>query len=246
MGCAFAAAQQLLGVIVLAAPDYTIQGWHGTLITIAIVLLAIFFNTVLVRKLPLTEGLIMILHTFGFFAVVIVLWVMGPLSDAHTVFTQFEDNAGWGSKFGACLVGIIGPMIILTGGDSACHLSEELKDAARILPRAMLFGAVFNYVFGFVMTIALMFTVGDVVTVLATPTGQPYIAVVQNATEARGGTITLVLVVFINIVFSAVNQVTTSSRQLFAFSRDRGLPFSDFLSRVRLTCPFPGFPDIEH
>lgn len=34
-------------------------------------------------------------------------------------------------------------------------------------------------------------------------------------------------------IFGAVNNVATSSRQLFAFARDHGLPFGAFLSHVR-------------
>lgn len=39
--------------------------------------------------------------------------------------------------------------------------------------------------------------------------------------------------------FCAVNQVTTSSRQIFAFARDKGLPFHGFLSKVQ---PNSGVP----
>jgi len=39
--------------------------------------------------------------------------------------------------------------------------------------------------------------------------------------------------------FCAVNQVVTSSRQIFALARDKGLPFHQFLSKVR---PGSGVP----
>jgi choline transport protein len=230
---AYAAAQQFEALIVLANPSFVIKGWHGALLTIAVSLFAILFNTLLVRKLPLMEGIVIILHVFGFFAVTIVLWVLAPRSNAKVVLTHFEDNAGWGNVGLACLIGILGPVITLIGSDSSCHLSEELKDAAWILPRAMVATAVCNYILGFVMTVTFMFTIGNVDEALATPTLQPYVAVLQNATRSRGATITLTVVVAIMMVFCAVNQVTTSSRQLFAFARDGGLPFSKFLSHVR-------------
>lgn len=231
---AYAAAQQFEALIVLANPDFVIKGWHGALLTIAVACFAIFFNTVLVRKLPLIEGIIIVLHIFGFFTVIIVLWVLGPRSDPTSVLTQFEDNAGWGNLGLACLVGILGPIVTLIGSDSSCHLSEELKDAAWILPRAMVATAVCNYIMGFVMTITLMFTIGDVSVALASPTGQPYVAVLLTATNSLGATVTLTVVVAILMVFCAVNQVTTSSRQLFAFARDGGLPFSPFLGHVSI------------
>lgn len=230
---AYACAQQFEGLIALNVDTYIIQGWHGTLLSIGIVMFAIVWNTVLVRKLPLLEGVIVILHVFGFFAFLVVLWVMGSKSDAKTVWTDFEDNGNWGSVGLSCLVGMTGPVITLIGADSACHLSEELKDAAYVLPRSMVATAIVNYIMGWLMTITIMSTLGDITSILSTPTGQPYIQVVLNATQSRVGTSILTATVAVILLFAAVNLVTTSSRQLFAFARDRGLPFSKTLAYVR-------------
>ena len=107
---------------------------------------AILWNTILVRKLPLLEGIIIFLHVFGFFAFLVVLWVMSPRSDPKIVFTEFQDNGNWGSIGLSCLVGMTGPVISLIGADSACHLSEELKDASYVLPRSMVATAIVNYI----------------------------------------------------------------------------------------------------
>jgi len=167
-----------------------------------------------------------------FFAFLVVLVTMGPRSSATEVFTHFEDNAGWGSIGTACFVGISGPVITLLGSDSAVHLAEELKDSARNLPRAMLCYAGVNYLIGFVMLLAFMFVVGDVESVLSTPTGQPWIQVIWNATESKAATIVMTAIVALFFLFAAVNTNTTSSRQLYAFARDGGLPFSSWICRV--------------
>jgi choline transport protein len=132
---AYATSQQIEGLIALNSPSYVIKGWHGTLFSIAITVFAIIWNTVLIRKLPLLEGMVLTLHVFGFFAFVVVLWVMGPRSPAKEIFTEFQDNSGWGNVWLSCLVGILGPVVTLIGSDSSCHLSEELRDAAWVLPR---------------------------------------------------------------------------------------------------------------
>lgn len=93
--------------------------------------------------------------------------------------------------------------------------------------------ALVNYSLGFVMTITFMSTIGDISSILATRTGQPYIQIVLNATNSNVAATVLTVVMCILLFFCSVNQVTTSSRQLFAFARDRGLPFSPFLSYVR-------------
>ncbi|KAF1948949.1 amino acid transporter [Byssothecium circinans] len=228
----FAVAQQLQGLIALNVADYTIKGWHSTLLVIAVATFAILWNTLLVRTLPLMEGIVMILHVFGFVAFVAVLWVLAPRSDPKVVFTDFQDNGGWGNIGLSCLVGLTGPVITLIGADSACHLSEELKDASWALPRSMVATALLNYTLGFIMTITVMSTLGDVEDILATATGQPYIQVVFNATQSRKGTSVMTALVATLLLFAAVNLATTVSRQLFAFARDRGLPASQWLSHV--------------
>jgi choline transport protein len=230
---AYATTQQLQGLIALNVPSYAIKGWHGTLFCIAITMFAIVWNTIFIRKLPLLEGVGMVLHVFGFVGFLTVLWVMAPRSDPKTVWTQFEDSSGWGSKGVAALVGILGPIVTLIGSDSSCHLSEELKDAAYILPRAMVATAVVNYSMGFIMTVTILSTLGpDLDSVLGTRFGQPWIQVVLNATGSLAGTSVMTAVVCVLLLFCSINQVTTSSRQLFAFARDNGLPFSSFLAKV--------------
>lgn len=63
--------------------------------------------------------------------------------------------------------------------------------------------------------VTLMFCLGDIAEVTASPTGQPYIAVVLNATKSTAATMVLTIVVLILVVSCAVNGVTTSSRQLW-------------------------------
>ncbi|KAF2094578.1 amino acid transporter [Rhizodiscina lignyota] len=225
-------AEHIQALMVLSDPSYVIKGWQEALFSIAAVIICILFNIFLVRKLPLFQGIIFTLHIFGFFAIVIVLWVLGPRSNAKDVFTTFSDN-GWGSDGVSCLVGLLSPVITLIGADSSCHLSEEVNNASWVLPRAMVATACANYFLGLFMTITFMFFLGDINTALSSPTGMPYVEVLHNATQSKGATITLTSLLMVLLLACSVNQVTTSSRQLFAFARDGGLPFHKWLSYVR-------------
>lgn len=93
---------------------------------IAVVTVAILFNTFFAKKLPMIEGLILVLHLFGFFAILIPLWVFSPRNSAKAVFTEFTNDYGWPTQGVACLVGIIGPIYSLLGPDSAVHMGESL------------------------------------------------------------------------------------------------------------------------
>jgi choline transport protein len=61
------------GLIALNVSDYVWHNWHGTLLTIAAISFLIIFNTVLAVRLPLIEGIVLILHLTGFFAIIIPL-----------------------------------------------------------------------------------------------------------------------------------------------------------------------------
>lgn len=89
---AYIGAQQVLALISVCNRDYIIQGRHGALLTMAFVLAAIFFNTYAIGKLPVLEGLAVVLHIFGFFAFIVILWVMGPRASAEETFTVFRDD----------------------------------------------------------------------------------------------------------------------------------------------------------
>lgn len=75
---------------------------------------------------------------------------------------------------------------------------------------------------------------GTVDELLATSYGDAtYIQIFMNATQSKTATLALTSLVLVLMLFGVINQVTTTSRQLFAFARDGGLPFSDFLCQVR-------------
>ncbi|KAK4494302.1 hypothetical protein PRZ48_014600 [Zasmidium cellare] len=238
-GTAFIGAQQVVALISVCKSDYVYHSWHGSLLTIAFTFCAIMFNTVMIGQLPFLEGSAVILHFCGFIAIIVVFWVMGPRDDASVVFTQFTDANGWGSVGLATLLTIVGPLSTYLGADSAVHLAEELKDASYVLPRAMITSSLLNYALGFTTTVTFMMNLGNVDDLLDSATGQPWVALIQRITQSKAATIVFLCLMIIMYFFCAVNAVTTSSRQIWSFSRDKGLPFHKFLSKVR---PKSGVP----
>lgn len=76
------------------------------------------------------------------------------------------------------------------------------------------------------------FCIGDIDEALSSPTGYPFIYVLQNATNSVGGTTGFVSIVLILLVMITISALASSSRQMFAFARDVGLPFSKWLGTV--------------
>lgn len=229
---AFIAGTQIQGLVVLNYPNYIPEAWHGTLITIAVAAFSVLFNTVLARKLPLIEALVLIIHIFGFFGILAALWVLSPRADASIVFTEFTDGGGWGSLGGSALVGILAGILPLLGADAAVHMSEELRDASRTLPRSMIMTTIFNGAFGWIMVITLCFCIGNLQEVIESPTGFPFMAVFLNSTGSAAKATAMSVFIVAMTVFSNLTMVATSSRQLFAFARDHAVPFSPWFSKV--------------
>lgn len=229
---AFLAGTMIQGLLVLDNPDYIFENWHGTLLVIAITAFCIIFNTFLAKRLPMVEGMVLIIHLLGFFAVLVPLWLLAPRSSASDVFTTFLNLGGWNTTGLAFMVGLLSPVYTLIGADSAVHMSEEIKDASLVLPRAIMWAASVNGSLGFIMVITFCFTLGNIFDILATPTGYPFIQVFYNATQSNAGTSIMTAILIINITSACISTVATVSRQTWSFARDKGLPFSSFIAHV--------------
>jgi len=97
----------------------------------------------------------------------------------------------------------------------------------------MMWAFLLNIPLTFGLLLTYLFCIGDVTEALGSTTGYPFIYVFSNATQSRGGTIALVVVVLLLLIMITISSLASSSRQIWAFSRDRGLPFSGWLSHVR-------------
>ncbi|WEW60590.1 hypothetical protein PRK78_006077 [Emydomyces testavorans] len=231
--------QQFKGFITVSHSSYQAERWHGTLLTFAIALISTVVNTYAAGQLPSLEGLILILHVFGFFATMISLWVKGEKADAKSVFGEFTNEAGWPNLGLAVLVGQISPIFSFLGPDGATHIAEEIKDASKVVPLCMVATAIINGTLGFLILITYLFTMGDIESVLNPSSGFSFISAYTNALGSPGGAIALASVILVLEVCSAISVLATCSRQSFAFARDNALPFSKWFATVNPKSKIP-------
>ena len=95
------------GLITLRDPNYVPTAWQGTLFVFAIVIVIYIFNIWVARDLPMIQNLLLVLHIFGFLAIVIVLWTMAPRQSAKVVFTEFANGGGWPTMGLSLMIGQI-------------------------------------------------------------------------------------------------------------------------------------------
>jgi choline transport protein len=138
---------------------------------------------------------------------------------------------GWNNIPFAVILGLTGASSTFVGVEAGAHMAEEVRNAAHVIPRAMMWTWLGNGLLGWIMAITFCFCVGDTLSVLTTPLGVPFIQMFANSMSTAAATGLTVLMLVISI-FSCVAVMATSSRQLFAFARDNGVPFSRTFSKV--------------
>lgn len=89
-----------------------------------------------------------------------------------------------------------------------------------------------NGVSGFAMMIATLYCIGDIDAALSTPTGYPFIEILTQGSRSVAGGTALSAGMVVMFCCACLNIVTTSSRQLWAFSRDNAVPNARQLSYV--------------
>ncbi|GLI80698.1 hypothetical protein PoHVEF18_009055 [Penicillium ochrochloron] len=220
------------GLISVRNPEYEPKNWQGTLFVFAMVLVIYIANVYASDLMPVLSNLLMILHVLSWAVVLIVLWAMAPHQSAKTVFvTGWQNGGGWSSMGLSVMIGQISAIYGSLSSDACAHMSEEVKDAGRYVPVAIAWGYFSNGIMAAILLVTFLFSLPSVEDALNDNTGFPFIYAFKNATSMAGvnglTSIILLPVIFSNILFNA-----STSRQTFAFARDKGLPFSRFISKV--------------
>lgn len=92
----------------------------------AVLILSLSVNVSLVKWLPGVEGVILIIHVVGFFAIMIPLVHLAPISSAKFVFTEFINTSGYSSNGLSWLIGQSASAVLFIGYDGACHMGNHL------------------------------------------------------------------------------------------------------------------------
>lgn len=111
-------------------------------------------------------------------------------------------------------------------------MTEEIKDASKQAPRAMVMSVWLGAVTGFIFLVSVCFCIGDIDEVASTSTLVPLIQIYFDSTQSNAAACVLASLIVIIDLGCANALLAEGARSLYAFARDNGLPFSKFISRV--------------
>ncbi|KAH7153643.1 amino acid/polyamine transporter I [Dactylonectria macrodidyma] len=231
----FATAMQIQSWAILFSDSYVYERWHTSLIVIGLTIFYTVFAIYEIKRLHYLIFVAMFFHVFGYFATSIYLLIhVNPKNSADYVFTDFTNLSGWESPGIAWSIGLMTSAIGFVGWDSSTHMAEEMTHAARDLPRTMIANIAVSGVLTFPWIIAVAFCITDLPGLLSGPVSRisPFAQLYYNVSGGNQA-VTIGLTAFLPILGfcgTGSSVISATSRVVWAFARDGGLPPS--ISRV--------------
>jgi amino acid transporter len=189
-------------------------------------------NHVGIRVVTLLNELSAWYHLVGtLLLVAVVLW-RAKLQPVGFLFTTNVTPEADGRVFSlgyALLIGLLQAQWTLTGYDASAHASEETRGAADAAPRGIVNSVMVSGIAGWVLLIGLTLAIQDLRATVSAPNS--FVDLVMRALGPTLGSVT-VWVVAGAMWFCGLSSVTSSSRMLYAFARDGGVPGSSLLGAV--------------
>ena len=160
----------------------------------------------------------------------------------------FADNGGaagggvWPAARGLgtmTLLGLMWPVYTVTGFDASAHTSEETVQAAHNVPKGILRSVTLSGLVGWLMVSAFVLAMPDVAEG-ARQGADLFPWLMRQVLPGAGGRLLWIGIVLANYL-CGLACMTSTSRMMYAFARDGGLPGSGLLKRVspRWQTPVP-------
>ena len=222
-GCAKFAAP-LLGL-----PDGT---WPLLTLYGAVLASHALINQFGIRLVAILNDLSVTVHIAGVFLIAGALLWFAPKQPVSFFFQAASAPSPIHSSYAwLFLIGLLQAQWTFTGFDASAHTAEETHDPRRHAPWGIVLSVAVSAIVGYVLLFALTLAIRDLPAMLqAGANDEPVpILILTNALGARaGGAMSWLCVVA--MWFCGLSTITSTSRTVFSFARDGGMPA--FLRRV--------------
>ncbi|KAF7332989.1 APC amino acid permease [Mycena venus] len=193
------------------------------------------------RVLALVQRAVIALNIALVLVMIIALPAATPAELKNTAkyaFGGFENLTLWPSGY-AFILSFLAPLWSISGFDAGVHISEEARNANIAVPWAIIYACGVGTTLGFFVQISLAFCMGtDTIDILSSPVQQPMATILLNS-FGKKGMLAVWAFIFVALFLAGVGLLISSSRQIFAFSRDGALIFSRILYNINPTTGTP-------
>ena len=192
------------------------------------------YGIALTAKLTDFSGYL-IFATSALLAIVCLACARGYDLSRLWTFTNYSGAAGgnvWPRVSGAWvfLLGLLLPIYTITGYDASAHTSEETLQASVSVPRAMISAIIWSGVFGYLFLTSFLLMIPNMDEAAKQGWNVFFWAMDQRVPYALKEI--LYALILLSQALCGLATVTSTSRMIYAFSRDGGLPASKWLAAV--------------
>ncbi|KAK8034226.1 hypothetical protein PG993_009221 [Apiospora rasikravindrae] len=211
----------LEGIIQLNYPDYVVEGWRTTLISLGTLAVITLINLFAFRAVPWFDLFSGVLNILLFVAFMIIFLVMAP-KNSGDIFRQTNVSSGWESYYAASQIGSLSNVWLFIGFEAVIHMGEETKNAKKIVPQSLFWSIFAGVSMGFVTLLVTIFCMPPVEVIL--DAASPVIAVLMHVTQSQTMTTALGGFLYFLNVSASMGNMTSVSRLTWAWARDGALP----------------------
>ncbi|KAK7911125.1 GABA permease [Apiospora marii] len=211
----------LEGIIELNYPDYVVEGWRTTLISLATLAVITLVNLFAFRAVPWFDLFSGVLNILLFVAFMIIFLVMAP-KNSGDIFRQTNVASGWDNYYAASQIGSLSNVWLFIGFEAVIHMGEETKDAKKIVPQSLFWSIFAGVAMGFVTLVVTIICMPSVEVIL--DAASPVIAVLLHVTRSQTMTTALGGFLYFLNVSASMGNMTSVSRLTWAWARDGALP----------------------
>jgi amino acid transporter len=194
-------------------------------------------------KVPITAALNAFSAWWHMVGVLVIVGILIVVPDEHKsvgyVFGETVNNTGFsGSNFSSIVfwyvfaTGLLMAQYTITGYDASAHMSEETRQASRGAAWGMVMSVVVSVIFGFILLVAVTFAIPNVSNDDLVGAGQGIVTFIWTESMSERWAEFLLFIAVVAQTFCTIASVTSASRMMFAFSRDRAVPGHQLWRRV--------------
>jgi choline transport protein len=226
---------QTVSMYALMHPGFVIDRWHvfvAYLVANWVCCLACLFANKLLPAVQRAGGFLIVA---GVSITIIVCAVLPSVNDQPYASTDFVWRQ-WANSTGYSMDGFVFCLGMLTGAfavgtpDVITHMAEEIPDPNINMPKAILAQYVVGFFSSFFYLIALFYGINDLDGVLESRFLFPLAEIYRQCTGSAGGSLGLLILVFLPTFISLIGCYLTASRTFWTLSRDNATPFAPFFS----------------
>lgn len=230
IGVTFAGAQLIISLIAMANFDLIAERYlvlYTVLIYYAVVTIVGVINLKYAKYVETINKVCIywIIYAVLFIDVLLLLFHRNKFRSLPYALFHFDNElSGYKTVIISFIIGFQQSNFTLQGFSMLPALADEVKVPEKDIPRGMSSAVLISTIIGIIFLFPIMVILPDPHDLFNNHKVLPIVNIFKKSTDSQLVSIFLVLLILGNLFFSGIGSITTSSRAVYSFSRDRAIP----------------------